>query len=129
MKLDHLDIQVPNVPETAAFLEQHFGFQIVTNRNSTALVVLHDSDGFVLVLQRLEDPSEKYPEGFHIGFHVDHVSRVHEHHARLTAAGVEFGEIISNNRGEMFYLYGPGRVLIEVSCPKPLKAVAAQRAG
>ena len=123
MKLNHLDIQVPNVPEAAAFFEQHFGFQILTNRSSAALIALRDSDGFVLVLQRLKDPAEKYPDGFHLGFYVSDVARVHEQRARLSEAGVGVGEIIENNRGLMFYFSGPGGVLIEVSCPKPMKPV------
>jgi len=127
MQLNHADLQVANVPETAAFFERHFDFEIQTNRNSTAVIVLSDRCGFILVLQRKKDPAEVYPAGFHIGFRVDDVAIVHEKRARLLEGGVEVGDILENNRGVMFYFTAPGDLLIEVSCPKPLP-VAPSRA-
>ncbi|WP_394844102.1 VOC family protein [Pendulispora brunnea] len=127
MQLNHADLQVSNVPETAAFFERHFDFEIQTNRNSTAVIVLSDRSGFVLVLQRKKDDAETYPAGFHIGFRVDDVTIVLEKRAKLLDGGVDVGDILENNRGVMFYFKVPGDILCEVSCPKPLP-VAPSRA-
>ncbi|WP_394833644.1 VOC family protein [Pendulispora rubella] len=128
MQLNHADLQVSNVPETAAFLERHFDFEIQTNRNSAAVIVLSDRRGFVLVLQRKKDDAETYPAGFHIGFRVDDVAIVLEKRTHLLESGVEHvGDILENNRGVMFYFHLPGDILCEVSCPKPLP-VAPSRA-
>ncbi|WP_394823802.1 VOC family protein [Pendulispora albinea] len=119
MKLNHLDLQVPNVPEVAEFLERHFDFEIRTNRTSPAIIVLSDREGMVLVLQRLKRELESYPEGFHIGFHVDDVAIVHHKHEEMLACGMKPSEVMSTNRGVAFYFMGPGNILIEVNCPKP----------
>ena len=115
MQLNHLDLQVPNVPETAAFFERHFEFAIRGNRSSAAIIILAGAGGFTLVLQRLK-PGETYPDGFHCGFIVDDEERVRAEHARLRADGVKCSEIIVNQRGVIFYLRAPGDVTIEVSC-------------
>jgi catechol 2,3-dioxygenase-like lactoylglutathione lyase family enzyme len=119
VKLNHLDLQVPDVQRLAAFLEQHFDFERRSNDTSPALAILADRGGFLLVIQRRR-PDEAYPENFHIGFLVDDVDAVHAQHARLTAAGVDaVGAVSRNARGTMFYLRAPGDVLIEVSARTP----------
>jgi catechol 2,3-dioxygenase-like lactoylglutathione lyase family enzyme len=119
MKLNHLDLQVPNVPEVAEFFERHFDFEILSNRASSAVVILSDGCGFTLVLQRLIHESETYPKGFHIGFLVDDIAIVHQKRAAMLACGLECSEIIENNRGTMFYFTSPGNFLIEINCSKP----------
>ena len=116
MKLNHLDLQVPDVPETAAFFERHFGLRILGNRTSPALIILDDGHGFSLVLQRRREPQTGYPEGFHIGFLVEDVGEVIARREQITSAGVACGEIIENGRGTMFYLTAPGGITVEVNC-------------
>jgi catechol 2,3-dioxygenase-like lactoylglutathione lyase family enzyme len=118
MKLNHLDLQVPDVVETAAFFARHFGFTIVSNPTSPAIIILQGEDDFSLVLQRRQGTTS-YPEGFHIGFLVDEVAAVHAQHERLRAAGAQPGPVRENNRGVMFYLQAPGDVLVEISCRRP----------
>ena len=118
MKLNHLDLQVEDVPAAAAFFADHFGLTIDSNRHSAAIVLLSDGHGFWLVLQRRKHDTDAYPEGFHIGFLVDDVASVHTHHARLLSAGILASEVVTNNRGTMFYCHGPSGILIEVSCRK-----------
>jgi catechol 2,3-dioxygenase-like lactoylglutathione lyase family enzyme len=115
MYLNHLDLQVPDVPATAAFFERHFGFTIQGNRTSPAIIILAGEGGFTLVLQRRRD-GESYPEGFHCGFIVEDEARVRRQHALLTGAGVECSDLIVNGRGTIFYLRAPGDFTIEVSC-------------
>ncbi|UQA55265.1 VOC family protein [Polyangium aurulentum] len=117
MKLNHLDLQVPDVRAAAQFFERHFDLEISSNPNSPAIVILSDRHGFTLVLQRMKDAQATYPEGFHIGFLIDDEAEVRRHHARLLAEGIgPISDLIQNNRGLMFYCTGPGSVTIEVSC-------------
>lgn len=117
MHLNHLDLQVPDVPATAAFFARHFDFRILGNRASAALIILAGDGGFTLVLSRRAD-GERYPDGFHVGFIVDDGDDVRARHFRLTDAGVACGELREDGRGLRFYLRAPGDVTIEVSCPR-----------
>ena len=119
MKLNHLDLQVPDVQALATFLADHFDFERASNPASPAIAHLTDRKGFSLVLQRRRD-AQPYPDGFHIGFIVAGVAGVRAQHARLTAAGFAIGEITETGRGTMFYVTAPGDVLVEVSTPKQL---------
>jgi catechol 2,3-dioxygenase-like lactoylglutathione lyase family enzyme len=115
VKLNHLDLQVADVARTVAFFEDVFGFQLQSNRQSSAIAFLSDGDGFVLVLQRKKSEGQRYPDGFHFGFLVDDVESVHRFHARARALGVETSDIIENGRGTQVYCSGPEGLLAEVS--------------
>jgi len=117
MKLNHLDLSVPDVQAALTFFEDVFELRCTSNRSSPALVFLTDDDGFVLVLQRARstDPLV-YPDGFHIGFIVADPALVHTRHARFVATGHAVGDVQVNGRGTMFYAHAPGGILVEVSC-------------
>lgn len=113
MKLNHLDLQIPDVPALARFLVDHFGLEAKTRLDSPKLAILTDGAGFTLVLQhRVGEP---YPEGFHIGFHVDDPAEVHARRDRIAAAGVAISEVAVSARGASCYCQAPG-VLIELGC-------------
>jgi catechol 2,3-dioxygenase-like lactoylglutathione lyase family enzyme len=116
MKLNHLDLQVADVQRAVLFFERHFAFQLRSSRQSPAIAILDDGDGFVLVLQRRRSPDEKYPEGFHFGFLVPDVETVLRFHATATADGLEVSAVIRNNRGTMVYCQSPEGFLVEVNC-------------
>jgi len=111
VKLNHLDLNVPDVQATAAFLVDHFGFARSSNATSPALAILTDDAGLVLVLQRRDAGDESGALG-HLGFYVDTIDEVHAHHGRIPGAGA----IQANGRGTMFYVRAPGGILIEVNC-------------
>jgi catechol 2,3-dioxygenase-like lactoylglutathione lyase family enzyme len=115
VKLNHLDLQVADVPRAVTFFEEAFGFQLQSNRRSSAIAFLSDDDGFVLVLQRKKSDSDRYPDGFHFGFLVDDVAIVHSFHARAHRLGLDTSEIIENGRGTQVYCSGPDGLLAEVS--------------
>jgi len=127
MKLNHLDLHVQDVNATAAFFERYFGLTIRSNPQSSALVILTDESGFVLVLQRAK-ASERYPEGFHLGFLLDDVPSVLAVHARAVADGVAVSDVIVNGRGTMVYLTLPDGYHVEVSCQKHRYAPAGTAA-
>jgi catechol 2,3-dioxygenase-like lactoylglutathione lyase family enzyme len=114
MRLNHLDLQVPDVPATAQFLAHHFGLSIVSNPRSPAIIIMSDDAGLVLVLQRRRS-GEGYPEGFHIGFLVDDAEAVRQKQAQLTRDGVACSAVEVNSRGVIFYLTAPGDITVEVS--------------
>lgn len=115
MKLNHLDLQVTDVGRSAEFFERYFGLCTRSNPGSTALVILTDEAGFVLVLQRAQ-VELRYPEGFHLGFLLEHVDDVHALQARAKADGTPVSDVIVNGRGTMIYLTAPEGYYVEVSC-------------
>jgi catechol-2,3-dioxygenase len=117
MKLNHLDLQVQDVALTTAFFERYFGLRVQSNPSSPALVILTDEAGFVLVLQRSEQPP-RYPEGFHLGFLLDDVAGVRALHEQATNDGTPVSDVIVNGRGTIIYLTAPEGYFVEVSCQR-----------
>jgi len=115
MKIDHLDLQVRDVPATFAFFRDYFGLTPQTRPDSPQLAILTDGHGFVLVLQR-GAADERYPQGFHVGFLRDEVDEVRRLHARAVAEQVPVSEVIVNGRGTMIYFTRPEGYHVEVSC-------------
>ncbi len=69
MRLNHLNLTVPDIPRTREFLETYFGLRCVAVRGRDALAVLADESGFVLTLNNFEHVTDvEYPGAFHIGF-------------------------------------------------------------
>jgi catechol 2,3-dioxygenase-like lactoylglutathione lyase family enzyme len=118
MRLNHLDLQVCDVPATISYFERYFGLTLRTKPDSAALAVLTDGHGFVLVLQRLEQPLDRYPDGFHLGFLLDEVESVRALHARAKEGGAEVSDLIVNGRGTMIYFTAPEGYRVEVSCQR-----------
>ena len=50
MRLNHLNLTVPDVPRTREFFETYFGFRCVAEKGRDALAVLVDESGFLRVL-------------------------------------------------------------------------------
>lgn len=116
MKLNHLDLQVPDVQATADFFVRFLGFTRQSSPTSPALVILTDGDGFSLVLQRRKETDPPYPEGFHVGCLVDRPELVYDFHTTLEQAGLPGGAVQVNGRGTLLYTHAPGGILVEVSC-------------
>ncbi len=114
MRLNHIDLQVVDVQETAAFFEAWFGFAHVSNRQSPAIAILKGDGDFTLVIQKCE-AGERFPEGFHIGFLRDDEADVIDFQRRAKQAGLRISEIIRNGRGTLTYVHAPGEILVEVS--------------
>ncbi len=118
MKLNHLNLCVPDVQATATFFEEFFGFRRLEAKGRDALVLLADDAGFILNVTNF-DPSTvpKYPRDFHIGFFVDEKAEVEAIHARLAAAGHVSRPPHSVHGFWGFYFHAPGGIQVEVSCP------------
>ncbi len=90
MRLNHLNLAVPNVPQTREFFETYFGFRCIATPGRDTLAILVDDSGFLLNLSNFDKPTEvEYPGGFHIGFMQESREQVNEIHARLKAGGFD----------------------------------------
>jgi lactoylglutathione lyase len=115
VKLNHLDLQVSDVPAVTAFLVDHFDLEPLTRLDSPKLAILTDGHGFTLVLQRSDSAGGGSGLG-HIGFLLDDPAEVYTRRARLAAAGLAVSDVTTNGRGTQCYCRGPGDLLVEVGC-------------
>ena len=118
MRLNHLDLSVPDVAAEAAFLERGFGLRLLQMHGDGEMAILQGDDGFVLVLQRLAGRSvaQAYPEGFHIGFLQPDAAHVHDAHRVVAEAGArECTPVSEQPRAVLFYCRSPGGLMIEVA--------------
>ena len=115
MALNHLNLTVPDVPQTRAFFETYFGFRCVGGRQSDAFVVLVDESGFVLTLNNFAKAAEVvYPGAFHVGFRQDRREQVDAFYQRLKADGFDMKPPHEFHGGWTTYFRAPGGFLVEV---------------
>jgi lactoylglutathione lyase len=115
MKLNHVNLTVPDVSQTRNFFETYFGFRCVVERGKEALAVLTDDSGFILTLNNFnKDKEVEYPGAFHIGFMQDSRERVDEIFNTLKAGGFEAEPPKEFHGAWTFYLTAPGGFLVEV---------------
>lgn len=117
MRLNHLDLPVPDVAATRDFFETWLGFTHERTLGQNGLSILRDSGGLVLVLSRLQrQGAQTWPYPFHIGFHLETEAAVRDLHRRLTEGGVAVGEASVQRGAFSFYFTAPGDLLVEVAC-------------
>jgi catechol 2,3-dioxygenase-like lactoylglutathione lyase family enzyme len=116
MALNHLNLTVPNVPQTRAFFETYFGFRCLTGApQSDTFAVLIDESGFVLSLNNFNEAEEvAYPGAFHVGFRQGSRGQVDAIYERLTADGFEIKPPHEFHGGWTCYFRAPGGFLVEV---------------
>jgi catechol 2,3-dioxygenase-like lactoylglutathione lyase family enzyme len=115
MRLNHLNLTVPDVRKTREFFETYFGFRCLTERGQGALAVLADESGFILTLNNFDNVTKvEYPGAFHIGFMQDSRERVDEMYKRLTSAGFQAEPPKEFHGAWTFYFRAPGDFLVEV---------------
>lgn len=60
--------------------------------------------------------AQTYPDGFHIGFHLEGEAAVHGLYERMTSMRVDIPDPPSVQRGALgFYFTAPGEILVEVA--------------
>lgn len=111
MKLNHLNLVVPDPASIIHLFETCFGFVCREIRGEHALAILQGADGFTLVLMKSE---EAYPKAFHIGFMLNTEEEVAEAHRRLTASGVDAGPGPRVIRGSFGFYFTIDNLMIEV---------------
>jgi catechol 2,3-dioxygenase-like lactoylglutathione lyase family enzyme len=123
MRLNHLDLHVPDVAATRDFFVVYFGFRLVEMRGRDGLAILEDNSGLQLVIS---NPIAKFGSAdtptagwntYHIGFNLPSSEDVDNIYNLLRAGGADVLKPPSAIRGEWrFYCFAPGRVLVEVGC-------------
>lgn len=130
MRLNHLNLTVPDVTRTREFFEKYFGFHCVFERNGRNLVVLRDESGFILSLSNLKHVDKvEYPGIFHIGFMQDSREEVDEIYRRLTADGIAAGKPKEFHGAWTFYFDAPGGIQVEVGYQHEASGVARPESG
>ena len=117
MRLNHLDLAVPDVIASRDFFTTFLGFIDHQTLGQGGLAILKDGDGMTLVLSRLRRTGEQaYPDGFHVGFHLAGRKEVIALHHRLIAeSSVSPSEPCVRRGAFGFYFAAPGNVLVEIS--------------
>lgn len=112
MKLNHLNLAVPDVPAMAAFLETYCGLR--NSGGNAGLTVLFDDDGLVLTLMKAgRSWGDGYPGSFHIGFFLESRARVDAVHQQLVEAGYDVDLPGDTGHSYGFYVTAPGGVQVE----------------
>ncbi|WP_105427682.1 VOC family protein [Neorhizobium tomejilense] len=121
MRMNHIDIHVPDVAATSAFLIRHFGLTLRETRGGNGLAILNDDSGLEIVVSR---PVEKFGGAeqqalgvvtYHLGFIQPERTEVDGLYRELKAGDAELvGEPREMRGGYLFYCLAPGRVMIEV---------------
>jgi catechol 2,3-dioxygenase-like lactoylglutathione lyase family enzyme len=116
MRLNHLDLTVPDVAQSRAFFETYFGLRCIVSvsRDDQEIAVLTDESGFALTLNNFDKRPIEYPGGFHVGFMQDSRERVDEIHARLRDDGFDVGSPREFHGAWTFFFRAPGSFDIEV---------------
>ena len=115
MRLNHLNLTVPDVAQTRAFFETYFGFRCVAETGRDTFAVLVDESGFIFSLNNLEKATEvTYPGAFHIGFMQENREQVDAIHARLKSDGFDVKTPKVFHGAWTFYFRAPGGFLVEV---------------
>ena len=115
MKLNHLNLTVPNVQETSQFLAKYFGLR--PGGGNHIIAFLSDDDGMALTLTSTAPGDERavhYPTNFHIGFAQSGADAVNALHQRLKADGYNVPEPSRQHGSWTFYFEAPGGFTIEV---------------
>ncbi|KAB1087497.1 VOC family protein [Neorhizobium galegae] len=121
MRMNHIDIHVPDVAVTTAFLVQHFSLTLRETRGGNGLAILTDDAGLEIVVSR---PVEKFGGAeqqalgvvtYHLGFIQRERAEVDRLYRELKEGDAELvGEPREMRGGYLFYCLAPGRVLVEV---------------
>jgi len=118
MNLNHMDLQVSDVPAARRFFEEHFGLRCVYERQGLAM--LQGGDEFELAVSNLFDsPPPQYPPDFHIGFVLSTPEEVRDAYERVRTAGVSIRTEVSETGPNIYFVCtGPDSIPVEVRAPR-----------
>lgn len=116
LKLNHLNLTVPDVAEAKCFFEKYFKFQC-TDQKSNVLAILIGEDGFILALMSEafnKQGSSSYPEAFHLGFILDSKEEVSSLYSKLKSGGLNVDREPARIRNSFGFYFYFGNLFIEV---------------
>jgi len=117
MKLNHLNLAVPDVAAASQFFIDQFGLKVKRGVDDK-MAILEDEDGFVLNMGHFKDVDVSYPDflGFHVGFKQQTREQVNQIRARMLTAGLLPPEPQELHGAWTFYVRCPGGFFVEVYC-------------
>jgi catechol 2,3-dioxygenase-like lactoylglutathione lyase family enzyme len=121
MKLNHLNLTVPDVIKKKKFLEQYFGMR--SGGGNKNIGFMFDDSGMVLTLTHMKVGRElevKYPATFHVGFIQESEERVNEINARLKQDGFDVPPPSRQHGSWTFYFLSPGDLLSKCCASRSL---------
>ena len=120
MRLNHLDLHVPDVAATTAFFATYLGLSLIDTRANGGLAILSDGAGLELVLSHAiekfgsADQSAGKLVSYHVGFIVDDRAEVDRLFGALRAGSIDVQAPREMRGGYLFYCYAPGHILVEI---------------
>ena len=119
MRLNHVDLQVSDIPVAARFFETFFGLRKVYQREGQ-IAILEDETGFCFGLSNLHNsPAPVYPVDFHVGFILENRNQVRTVYQRVRDAGIAIRfDLQEAGPNFVFQCVGPDNILVEVRAPK-----------
>lgn len=115
MRLNHINLSVPDIQETRKFLETYFGLRFMDPPENDKIVVALDKNDTLIALSNFSNREEfSYPATFHVGFNLPSREEVDALHDRLVADGYKVGRRTELHVAWTFYLHAPEGFMIEV---------------
>lgn len=117
MKMNHLNLSVPDVAATETFFATYFDMKTILDVGRKTLVMMQDDSGLILNISNFSKATEvSYPKEFHVGFYLDSRAEVDAQHARLADSGLTMGTPHKEPGRYGFYIDSPGGFATEVAC-------------
>lgn len=117
MKLNHLNLTVPDVAATRAFFENHFQFRCTDEKGDNMLVVLYGKDDFILTVMSESfnrNSNHIYPDAFHLGFILDTQDEVDALYKQLLDAAVRLDKPPGKIRNSYGFYFHFQNLMIEI---------------
>jgi catechol 2,3-dioxygenase-like lactoylglutathione lyase family enzyme len=121
MRLNHLDLHVPDVAATTEFFTRYLGLKHLDTRANGGLAILTDGHGLEFVLSHALEKfgtadQSKGLVAYHIGFIVESRETVDTIHAAMLVGGIQLSNPPREIRGGyLFYVHAPGNILVEIA--------------
>ena len=117
MKLNHLNLTVPDVAATLALFETHFQFRCADEKGDNMLVVLYGEDDFILTIMSESfnrNSNIPYPDAFHFGFILDTQEEVDKLYLELKNATITLDKPPGKIRNSYGFYFHFQNLMIEI---------------
>ena len=105
MNMDHVNLSVPDIQETRAFLETYFGLRFLGPPDTNKIIVAVDDNKTIVALSNFSNASHyDYPDAFHIGFNQPSREAVDAIHQKMIDNGIKAGKRIDFHGAWTFYV-------------------------
>ena len=114
MRMNHINLSVPNFQETRDFFEKYFGLKFFGAQNQKIAVALDENDCLIALNSFGPGQAANYPAAFHVGFNLPSRDDVDTLHERLAADGYKVGRRTEFHGAWTFYMEAPGSFTVEI---------------